>query len=126
DGAGLFWSIELVRDRRTGEHFVKWDDMGAGDIDNWPVSKISRHCLSRGVFITGFVPNIVRVGRHSRSRRANATRPWRRCTALLPRWIKIARESTSDRGQGGSGATKHATRSRDDGLWLQDQRPIGI
>lgn len=63
-GEGMFWLIELVKDKRTGERFVPDDryNMGAGDIAEWPAQQVTRHCIARGVFITGFVPNTLRLG----------------------------------------------------------------
>jgi taurine--2-oxoglutarate transaminase len=64
DGSGLFWVIELVKDASSGELYVPEDrhNMGVGDLGNWPVQIVTKHCLERGVFITGFVPNTLRLG----------------------------------------------------------------
>ena len=62
DGIGLFWTIELVRNKEQRKPFVaKRDDMGCGDISRWPAQIVSRHCLQNGVFITGFSSNTLRI-----------------------------------------------------------------
>ena len=63
NGAGLFWLVELVKDKATAERFVHEDrrTMGAGDVSAWPVNRIAASCLERGVYISGFVPNTLRI-----------------------------------------------------------------
>ena len=63
NGAGLFWLVELVKDTATAERFVPEDrnTMGTGDVDGWPVNRIAAACLERGVYISGFVPNTLRI-----------------------------------------------------------------
>jgi taurine--2-oxoglutarate transaminase len=62
-GEGLFWLVDLVRDKRTAERFVPDDRgaMGPGDVAAWPVNRIAASCLERGVFVSGFVPNTLRI-----------------------------------------------------------------
>lgn len=62
NGEGLFWVVELTRP--DGTRFVPEDryQMGTGDISKWPTQIVTRECLAQGVFITGFVPNTLRLG----------------------------------------------------------------
>jgi taurine--2-oxoglutarate transaminase len=62
-GDGLFWLVELVKDKRTTERFIPDDrrSMGTGDLAAWPVNRVTESCLERGVFIGGFVPNTLRI-----------------------------------------------------------------
>jgi taurine--2-oxoglutarate transaminase len=63
DGVGLFWMADLVKSKETGEPFVAdRNDLAAGDLADWPCPIVTRHCLERGVFITGFSPNTLRIG----------------------------------------------------------------
>ena len=63
DGLGLFWAVDLVKNKETAEPFVAdRNDLAAGDLSGWPVPLVTRACLERGVFITGFSPNTLRIG----------------------------------------------------------------
>jgi taurine--2-oxoglutarate transaminase len=61
-GDGLFWVLELARP--DGRQYVDEDrdHMGAGDISGWPTQIVTQACLESDVFITGFVPNTLRLG----------------------------------------------------------------
>jgi taurine---2-oxoglutarate transaminase len=63
-GMGLFWGIEVVRNRETREPFIKEDRdvTGAGDISNWPTTVVQQKALEKGVLLGGFVPNCLRIG----------------------------------------------------------------
>lgn len=63
DGTGMFWLVELVRDRATGERLIGEDreTMGTGDVAAWPVHRVAASCLEQGVYINGFVPNTLRI-----------------------------------------------------------------
>jgi taurine--2-oxoglutarate transaminase len=64
-GMGLFWGIEIVRNKETKEPFIKEDRYftGAGDIYNYPINKILAHCyFGKNVLVSGFVPNGIRIG----------------------------------------------------------------
>jgi len=63
NGMGLFWGVELVRNKRTREPFIKSDRFAryTGDISNYPVNIIQSKCLEKGVLYSGFVPNTLRI-----------------------------------------------------------------
>jgi taurine--2-oxoglutarate transaminase len=63
-GMGLFWGVEIVRNKRTKEPFIKEDRnvTGAGDISDWPCNFLQTKALERGVLIGGFAPNCIRLG----------------------------------------------------------------
>jgi taurine--2-oxoglutarate transaminase len=63
-GAGMFWQVELVKDKATREPFVAADRYTAfgGDTSGYPVRIILDKCLERGVLLGGFVPNTLRIG----------------------------------------------------------------
>lgn len=63
-GAGMFRTVELVKNKETRELFVPEDrnSMGEGDVASWPVNVVARHGLERGVYMSGFVPNTLRLG----------------------------------------------------------------
>ena len=48
-GLGLFWALELVRDKKTREPLVKWNAMGA---DAAVAKEINKRLLEGGVFTT--------------------------------------------------------------------------
>ncbi len=63
-GAGMFWQVELVRDRETREAFIP-DDRATrfgGDNSDFPVRIILGKCLEKGVLLGGFLPNTLRIG----------------------------------------------------------------
>lgn len=63
-GAGMFWQVELVRDKATREPFVVADRYTAfgGDTSDYPTSIVLGKCLEKGVLLGGFVPNTLRIG----------------------------------------------------------------
>lgn len=63
-GMGLLWGIEIVKDKKTKEPFVKEDRYSkfAGDISKVPSSIIFEECLKKGVICGGYAPNSVRIG----------------------------------------------------------------
>ncbi len=63
-GAGMFWQVELVRDKATREPFVAADRYTAfgGDTSDYPTSIVLGKCLEKGVLLGGFVPNTLRIG----------------------------------------------------------------
>jgi taurine--2-oxoglutarate transaminase len=64
NGAGLFWIIELVKNKETKEPFVKEDRVAtfAGDLSNYPNLIVTKRALEKGVIAGGFVPNTLRIG----------------------------------------------------------------
>lgn len=63
-GAGMFWQLEIVKDRDTREPFVPEDRFTtfSGDLSKWPNHLISEAAAKKGVLIGGFVPNTLRMG----------------------------------------------------------------
>lgn len=63
-GAGMFWCVDLVKNRETREPFVKEDrnSMRAGDLSGWPTNIVLRKCMEKGVLLSGFCPNTVKIG----------------------------------------------------------------
>ena len=63
-GAGMFWQVELVKDKVTREPFIPADRYTAfgGDNSDFPVRTILGKCLEKGVLLGGFVPNTLRIG----------------------------------------------------------------
>ena len=63
-GMGLFWGVELVKNKETKEPFTKEDRyaMGTGDISKWAVNIVEMKALEKGVRVAGFVPNCLRIG----------------------------------------------------------------
>jgi len=63
-GAGMFWVVDIVKNRETREAFVKEDrnSMRAGDLSHWPINIVLQKCLEKGVFLSGFTPNTVKIG----------------------------------------------------------------
>ncbi|MEM3737172.1 MAG: aspartate aminotransferase family protein [Candidatus Bathyarchaeia archaeon] len=62
-GVGMFWTVEIVKDRDTKKPFIE-EDRGAlytGDTSNYPVSIIASKCLEKGCLIGGFTPNTLRI-----------------------------------------------------------------
>ena len=60
---GLLGSLEIVKNKETGEPFVKDDRFAtfAGDISNYPESIIMEKCVAQGLMVGSAVPNTVRV-----------------------------------------------------------------
>lgn len=48
-GLGLFWALELVRDKKSREPLVKWNAMGA---DAAVAKEINKRLLAGGVYTT--------------------------------------------------------------------------
>lgn len=63
-GMGLFWGLEIVRNKKTKEPFIKEDRnvTGAGDVSKWPNNFIQAKALEKGVLLGGFAPNCIRMG----------------------------------------------------------------
>ena len=63
-GLGLFWGIELVRDKKKKEPFFPEDRFtkGAGDVSKWAVNIVQAKALEKGVLVGGFAPNCLRIG----------------------------------------------------------------
>ena len=63
-GKGLFWGIEIVKDKKTKEPIVKMDkgSLGTGDLSTWPTNIIRAKAAEKGVIAGGFYPNQVRIG----------------------------------------------------------------
>lgn len=64
DGLGLWWGIEIVKNKKTKEPFIKEDKYtrGAGDMPLFPMNLVFAKCIEKGVLCSGFVPNGIRVG----------------------------------------------------------------
>lgn len=60
---GLLGSFEVVKNKKTGEPFVKDDRFAtfAGDISKYPEVMISEKCVLNGVMVGSAVPNTIRV-----------------------------------------------------------------
>ena len=60
---GMIFTIELVRDRQTKERFVAMNRtaLHAGNVAQYPTEIILQKTLERGVVITGFSPNTLRI-----------------------------------------------------------------
>lgn len=63
-GAGMFWQVELVKNKETKEPFVKDDRYTgfAGDLSANPTGMVAKKCAEKGVLLGGFVPNTLRIG----------------------------------------------------------------
>lgn len=63
EGLGLFWAVEIVKDKETNEPVVPEDRdfIAQGDTSGWPTSFILRKCLEKGVYISGIFPNTIRI-----------------------------------------------------------------
>ncbi len=64
DGMGMFWEVELVKNKKTNEPFVKEDRDAPynGDISKYPTEIIKNHCYPKGLLCAGFAPNSLRIG----------------------------------------------------------------
>jgi len=63
-GQGVFWHIELVKNKQTNERFVKEDRrfVASGDTSFYPNNFILAKTAEKGVLMGGFCPNTLRVG----------------------------------------------------------------
>lgn len=63
-GAGMFWQVELVKNKETKEPFIPADRYTgfAGDQSKNPTVIVLGKCLEKGVLLGGFVPNTLRIG----------------------------------------------------------------
>ena len=63
-GKGMFWQVELVKDRETKEPFITDDRYltFAGDQSKYPIHIIEEKCAEKGVLLGGFLPNTLRIG----------------------------------------------------------------
>ena len=63
-GMGLFWGVEIVRNQKTKEPFIKEDRnvTGAGDVSKWPSNFLQAKAMEKGVLLGGFSPNCIRLG----------------------------------------------------------------
>ncbi|MDR1620246.1 MAG: aspartate aminotransferase family protein [Clostridiales bacterium] len=63
-GAGMFWQVEIVKDKETKEPFVPEDRFTTftGSAGNWPIKLISKYAGEKNVLVGGFVPNTLRMG----------------------------------------------------------------
>jgi taurine--2-oxoglutarate transaminase len=63
-GAGMFWQVELVKNKATREAFIPEDRYTAfaGDVSKNPTGIVASKCIEKGVLLGGFVPNTLRIG----------------------------------------------------------------
>lgn len=63
-GAGMFYQVELVKNRETREPFIPVDRFTSftGDCSDYPVKIVGAKCAEKGVLLTGFAPNTLRIG----------------------------------------------------------------
>ncbi|MBS7646501.1 MAG: aspartate aminotransferase family protein [Candidatus Bathyarchaeia archaeon] len=63
-GMGLFWGVELVKNKETKEPFFLEDRFtkGTGDVNLWAVNIVQKKALEKGVLVGGFAPNCLRLG----------------------------------------------------------------
>jgi len=63
-GNGVLWAVELVKNKKTKERFIPGDRRisYSGDISRHPTTIVGAKCLEKGVIITGFAPNTLRIG----------------------------------------------------------------
>lgn len=62
-GKGMFWEVELVKNRETNEPFFEEDRnvSGGEDVTQWPNSIISAKAMEKDVIIKGVAPNSLRI-----------------------------------------------------------------
>ncbi|MCS7095145.1 MAG: aminotransferase class III-fold pyridoxal phosphate-dependent enzyme [Thaumarchaeota archaeon] len=56
-GIGMFWAIDLTKDRRTGEPFNVYADKYAGN--QIMAERLAAEALKRGVYLLGYINNLV-------------------------------------------------------------------
>ena len=56
-GKGLFWALDLTRDRKTREPFGMPADKVAGN--PLVVDAIARECFSKGVYVMGWISHLI-------------------------------------------------------------------
>lgn len=62
-GAGMFWQVELVKNKETKEPFIAADRFYEYQgCDALPVGIIGGECAKKNVILTGFCPNTLRIG----------------------------------------------------------------
>ncbi len=63
-GEGMFWQVELVKNKATKEPFIKEDrnTAFADDPSKKPIMIVLGKCLEKGVLLGGFLPNTLRIG----------------------------------------------------------------
>ncbi len=64
-GEGMFWQLEIVKDRITKEPFIKEDrftTFSGTSIGQWPIKLISKYAAEKNILLGGFVPNTLRMG----------------------------------------------------------------
>ena len=63
-GAGVVWTVELVKNKKTRERFIPLDRrIGyGGDLSKHPSKIIGAKCMEKGVILSGFTPNTLRIG----------------------------------------------------------------
>ena len=64
-GEGMFFQLEIVKNKETREPFIKEDrftTFSGNDFGRWPIKVISKYAAEKGVLVGGFVPNTLRLG----------------------------------------------------------------
>jgi taurine--2-oxoglutarate transaminase len=64
DGLGLFWELEIVKNKTTNEPFIKEDRNStySGDISSYPTTMIRNACMKKNLLCGGTSPNTLRIG----------------------------------------------------------------
>ncbi len=63
-GDGMFWQVELVKNKETKEPFIAEDRYTtfSDDGSKHPINIVFGKCLEKGVLLGGYVPNTLRIG----------------------------------------------------------------
>lgn len=62
-GAGMFWQVELVKNKETKEAFIPEDRFYQYQgMQTIPVGIVGGECAKKNVILTGFCPNTLRIG----------------------------------------------------------------
>lgn len=63
-GSGVLWTVELVKDKKTKKRFIPIDRRStySEDVSRHPSRIIGAKCQEKGVILTGFSPNTLRIG----------------------------------------------------------------